>query len=422
MEGNPVHPVAATGPVAAVDEAAPVAPAQPKARGAFAPPVELPLPWQRGFHIAIGIGAVVTILGWILAPKLACAGVLLASHYALGIGLGGLLFVVFGYITSAGWHVAFRRVPEAMAGTLPIGAAVTLVALVGFHWLYEWSHSDVVAKDALLQEKSFWLNIGGFLTRGVLILAIWLGFAWLVRRISAEQDKTGDTRAVRRNTALSAGFIVVFAITFSIASFDWLMSLEPHWYSTVYAVYNFSGLFVSALSAMMILLIALRRMGPLKGILRDDHLHDLAKLIFGFATFWGYIWFCQYMLIWYGNIPEETAYYTARSEGAWGVLMLVNLVVNWLIPFLVLLPRPAKRNESILINVSILLLAGRWLDLYMMINPSVSPDGPRFGPWAIAPMLVAVPLVVIWFFRTLGRGNVLPIGDPMLGESLHHHT
>ncbi len=422
MEGNPVHPVAAAGSVADVVDPPPAAAPVPSKAASLTPPVVLPSGWQRGLTVAIASGALLTILGFVFARERACAGMLLASHYAIGIGLGGLMFLVLGYVTQAGWHTAFRRVPEAMAGTLPVGAALTGVALLGFTWLYEWSHADAVAGDALLQEKSFWLNTGFFLARAAIVLALWLVFARLMRRTSVEQDSTGDVRAVGRLSALSAVFLVIFAITFSVASFDWLMSLEPHWYSTVYAVYNFAGLFVSALAAMLILLIVLRRMGPLKGILRDDHLHDVARLTFGFATFWGYIWFCQYMLIWYGNIPEETAYYVTRSNGAWKVLMLVNPIVNWLIPFLVLLPRPAKRSESILIKVATLLLLGRWLDLYLMINPSIAPGGPALGIWDLAPLLVALPLVVLWCYRVLGRRNLLPVGDPSLGESLHHHT
>jgi hypothetical protein len=416
MEGNPVHPVAAAGPVAVADAAPRPVPAPPPI-----PPVRLPVRVDRGLRALAVIGAILTLVGWILARERTCGGILLASHYVLGLGLGGLVFIVLGYATRAGWMAAFRRVPEAMAGTIPLGAVLTLVAFLGMSWLYHhWMHP--APDDHLLQEKGSWLNVGGFVARAIVVLAVWCAFGWAIRRVSTRQDETGDPAATNRNAMLSGLFLVVFALTFSLASFDWIMSLEPHWYSTVFAVYDFAGLFVSALAAMLILLIALRRMGPLAGILSDDHLHDIAKLTFGFATFWGYIWFCQYMLIWYGNIPEETAYFVARREGAWSVLTLVNPVVNWLIPFLVLLPREAKRRESLLLKVAALLLLGRWLDLYQMINPSISPGGPAVGFWEFAPLAVALPLFVFAFFRVLARARILPIRDPMLGESLHHHV
>lgn len=379
--------------------------------------IALPLRWRNALRGLVVLGALLTLLGWTLAPGRTWPSLLLGAFYALGIGLGGLLFVVFSYVTRAGWSVAFRRVPEAMAATLPWGAALMVLALPGMPWLYEWTHEGAVTGG-----KAAWLDTGSFVIRALLYLAVWVVFAWMIRTVSRRQDTSGDMEATARNTALSAAFLVVFAITFSLASFDWLMSLEPHWYSTVFAVYNFSGLFLASLAALTVLLVALRRLGPLHGVVRPDHLHDIGKLTFGFATFWAYIWFCQHMLIWYGHLPEETAYYAVRQEGAWGPLMVLNPVVNWLIPFLALLPRPAKRRESVMLNVAILLLVGRWLDLYLMIVAPFSPGSPPFGIWEIGPTLLALPLVVLVLLRALRLAPLVPAGDPMLGESLRHHT
>ena len=384
--------------------------------------VALPARWRRGLIGVAAAGGLLTALGLIVDPVHAWPNVLLAAFFALCIGLGGLLFVAFAYVTKAGWSVAFRRVPEAMAGTLPVGVGAMALALAGMGWLYEWSHADAVASDPLLQEKSVWLNAGAFVVRSILYLVVWLAMAAAILRVSRNQDRTGSVEATGRNVVLSTLFIVLFAVTFSMACFDWLMSLEPHWFSTVFALYNATGLFLAALAALTLLLIALRRLGPMRHVVRADHFHDIGRLMIGFSVFWAYLWFCQHMLIWYGNIPEETAYYALRQNGAWGPILVLNPVVNWLIPFLVLLPRAAKRSETVMRNVALLLLCGRWLDLYFMILPPFRPEAPAFGPWEIGPVAAALALTVLAFFRALRRAPLLPRKDPMLVESLNHHV
>jgi hypothetical protein len=381
-----------------------------------------PANWTRRLGLAADVAIGVTLLGVVLAPGEAAPALLIASQYVLGLALGGLAFVAFSYVTKAGWSVAIRRIPECFASTLPLGILLTLGALLLFPWLYEWSHAEVVARDAILQSKQAWLNVGFFWIRALVCMGVWLLFARALLGTSSRQDLDGDARATGRNVALSAGFLAAFALTFSVASFDWLMSLEPHWFSTVYAVYNFSGLFVSALSAILVVVIMLRRLGPLEGILRPDHVHDLARLLFGFTVFWAYIWFCQYMLIWYANLPEETVWLTARETGGWRVLTLANLLVNFLVPFLVLLPRPAKRSESIVLKVAVLLLVGRWLDLYLMVAPASRPLDPTPSLWDASAMVLALALFALALLRVLGRTRLVPTGDPMLEESLHHRT
>jgi hypothetical protein len=225
----------------------------------------------------------------------------------------------------------------------------------------------------------------------------------------------------RRCTALSAGFLVAFAITFSLASFDWLMSLQPEWYSTIFAVYNFAGSFVSGLAVISITAIILRRQGALAGVFSEHHLHDLGKLLLGFSTFWVYMWFCQFMLIWYGNLPEEVTYYQWRHQGAWAVLSVASLLANWVIPFLVLLPRQAKRDESQMLRICSLLLVGRWLDLYIMVQPVFEERAPVLGLWEVAPLVGSAALFVLFLRRGLASADLVPHGDPYLQESLEHH-
>jgi hypothetical protein len=303
-------------------------------------------------------------------------------------------------------------VAEGLVSTLPLGAVLVLLTLFGSGTLYEWTHAEAVAASPLLQGKSGWLDLPFFVGRAVIYLAVWLLFSRAFLRTSRRQDVTGGLAANRRSMVLSATFMPAFIITFSLASFDWLMSLQPEWYSTIFAVYNFAGSFVSGLAVIAITAIVLRRRGPLAGIVTGHHLHDLGKLILGFSSFWAYIWFSQYMLIWYGNLPEEVTYYEWRHSGAWAVLSAANLLANWVIPFLALLS---------LLRVCSLLLVGRWLDLYLMTQPVFEKHAPVLGIWEIAPVLGAAALFVLLLRRGLGAADLVPRGDPYLEESLRHH-
>ncbi|MFW6175812.1 MAG: hypothetical protein ACOC7L_03215, partial [Acidobacteriota bacterium] len=205
------------------------------------------------------------------------------------------------------------------------------------------------------------------------------------------------------------------------ATVDWAMSLEPHWYSTIYGVYHFAGLFVAGLSALILLVVRLQRGGPLAGRATAEHLHDLGKLLFAMTTFWAYIWFSQYMLIWYGNLAEEVTHFTVRSEGPWAPLFWVNPIVGWVVPFLVLLPRGPKRDATVLSRVAGLLLAGHALDLYLAVYPTVHAGGPVFGGWEAGIALGTFGLVALVLHRALAGAPAVPVGDPHLAESLHHH-
>jgi len=377
--------------------------------------------WSRVLLWTMATAAVVTAIGIFAAPHRTWPNVLIAAIYFIDLGLAGMLFLAFHYVTTAGWSVCLKRIAEAMASTLPAGAALVGFMLFGIGVLYEWDHADALASHPVLQEKSGWLNPPFFIGRAIVILMVWVLFYRALVHASRRQDTTGGIAGNRRCTTLSAVFLVLFSITFSVASFDWLMSLQAEWYSTIFAAYNFAGAFLSGLATIAIIAIMLRRQGVLEGVVTGHHLHDLGKLILGFSTFWIYIWFCQYMLIWYGNLPEEVTYFIHRHAGAWAVLSTANLLANWAIPFLVLLPRPAKHDENRLLRVCVLLLVGRWLDLYLMVQPVFEPAAPVLGIWEVAPVLGAAALF-LWFLRKgLAAANMVPSGDPYLEESLHHH-
>jgi hypothetical protein len=215
----------------------------------------------------------------------------------------------------------------------------------------------------------------------------------------------------------------VYAITFSLASADWMMALEPMWFSTMWGVYNFSGMIQAALAVVIILGLILRSNdGPLHGVFNDEHLHDLGKLLLGFSCFWMYIWFSQYMLIWYSNIPEETSYFITRTHGPWGPIVVVSIVLNWVIPFFVLLPKPAKRSSGIMMKVAIVVLIGRWVDLYVMVFPSTLGESPVFGIWEVASICCLLGTAGLLLLRSFAAAPPLPRNDPFLSESLHYHA
>ena len=275
-------------------------------------------------RLAVALGGVTALLGLFLAPQRIWPMLLLASYALIGLGLAGVFFVALQYVTGASWCVALRRIPEAMTAALPVGGLGLAAVLLARPSLYPWVAATWEAGEGYLGFKRAWLSQPFFLARSAVYLLIWLLFAWALVRTSRRQDSTGDIRLTRRNARLSAAFMVLFSVTFWLASYDWIMSLEPHWYSTIFGVYNFAGMFTSGLAVIAILAVWLQRAGPLRHTVNKEHLHDLGQLIVAFSTFWAYIWFSQYMLIWYANLPEETAYFIRRIEPVWASLFVLN--------------------------------------------------------------------------------------------------
>jgi hypothetical protein len=366
------------------------------------------------------VGAVIAGTGMIAAPARTWASWLIVSYVALGMGLAGLCFVAVHYTTGAGWSVAIRRAPEALAGTLPYTTALLIVALLAHPRLYQWTFDPIDPANTAMTFKRWWLSRPFFLVRAGGYCLLWIAFAQAIRSRSARQDQDADARWTAANRRWAAGFLVVFGVTFTLASFDWIMSLEPFWYSTIFSVYNFAGLFLGGLSAIILLVLWLERRGPLQGILNDEHLHDLAKLLFAFSTFWMYIWFSQYMLIWYTDIPVEASHFARRTAAGWAPLFVVNVALNWTMPFLLLLRRNAKRLRSLVGRVAVIVLLGRWVDVYLMIYPALLGDRPHLGIWEIGLTVGGLGFFGLALARCLGAAQTVPVGDPQLTESLQY--
>lgn len=376
----------------------------------------------QSLSIIVAIAAIVAAIGIVLVPGRIWPNILLASYYLLGLGLAGAMLLAFAALSNAGWLAAIRRVPEAVASNVYVGGLLMIITLIGTHHLYEWSHTEVVAADPILRSKSAWLNVPFFSLRTFIYVSLWSGLIWMMLRLARREGMNGDLGVYEKEKKLAGVFIVVMALTFWLASMDWIMSIEPHWFSTIFGIYHFSGIFLTGIAAIAIVVIILKRMGPLAKVVREDHLHDLGKLLFAFSTFWMYIWFSQYILIWYANIPEETSYFIRRETAGWGTFMILNLLFNWVIPFVFLLPKAAKRNEGLLLKVSIAVMIGHWIDLFWMILPPFMPETPNVHVWEVAPLAGAIALFFLITFRALSKTGLVPTRDPMLVESLHYHA
>ena len=376
-----------------------------------------------GYALAVPmvIGLIAFVAGIIVTPHRAWLNLLVNNFYFLGLAVTAGVFIAMHYLSGAGWPTAIRRIPEAMTAFIPFGAGAMLLLILGSHSVYEWTHSDVVARDAILKAKSGYLNMPFFVVRMFAFIGVWF---WLCRemvRQSRAQDTDGALGHTNRNFKLSAIFTVTYAITFTFASIDWVMSLDPHWYSTLFPWYMFAGAMVNMFAVLTLLLILLRRKGLYREV-NDHHFHDLGKYIFGFSFFWGYLWFSQFMLIWYSNIPEETVYFAVRQSDGWYGLFLANVIINLFIPFLYLLPARFKMTEKTLLPVCALIIVGRWLDLYIMVMPSHFKEGPSIGWMEIFMFVGMAGFFVTVFDQALRGAKLVPEKDPYIEESLHHHA
>lgn len=350
---------------------------------------------------------------------------LVSFCYFLSLSLGALVFVMIQHLSRAGWSVVLRRISEAVAANTMFLVVLFVPILFGMQHLYPWTRPDLVATDSLLQWKQPYLNVPFFILRCLVYFGVWCGWAYFLLRSSQEQDNSHAVDLTLRMERWSAPGILLFALTVTFASFDLLMSRDPHWFSTIYGVYYFSGSFLGFISLLPVVLFLLRMNGYLKKSVTPEHFHDLGKLMFGFTVFWAYIAFSQFMLIWYAHLPEETGWYSRRLEGQWGWLSLLLLIGHFIVPFLGLLSRYQKRRLRFLAPWGVYILVMHWFDLFWLIMPEYywGAEGVDTGviPFHI---LDLTTLLGIGGFFTAGtiqwlRGySLIPEGDPRLKESL----
>lgn len=360
--------------------------------------------------------------GIAMDPHRGWAALLLNHYYFMSFALGGMFIAAIQWLTSAMWSAPVRRVSESFTAYLPVVLIGFALIAIGIPHIFEWSHPDVVKGDLVLEHKAGYLNPTFFIIRNVIAILIWVFFARKMVGNSVRQDADGDIAHTERNKVLAPIYIILFAVTFTMASFDLLMSLDPHWFSTMFGVYCFAGLFYSSLALTTILAIYLRRAGYLKDIVNDNHLHDLGKFMFAFTVFYGYIGFSQFMLIWYANMPEEIMYFDHRWVGGWKVISTMLLLGKFLVPFMALLPREAKRSESRLLKVGFWMLLMQWMDLIWIIQPEFFKEGPKVGWMEVGGLVGFAGLFGFMVIRFMGRNNLVAIKDPKIIESVFHHN
>ncbi|MCA9549659.1 MAG: hypothetical protein KC933_06465 [Myxococcales bacterium] len=353
---------------------------------------------------------------------------LVAFAYFLAIALGGLFFVTLQHLTRAGWSVAVRRLAEVVAGTLPVLALLSLPIVIptflGNHALYHWADPAARQEDHLLHHKEAYLNNTFFLIRMVVFFGFWSLLARYFLKNSTKQDETGDPEITTKQQKLSAPAMILFALTLTYGAVDLLMSLVPHWFSTIIGVYYFAGAMMSAMATLIVLAKYLQGKGKLGDIVTVDHYHDLGKLMFAFTFFWAYIAFSQFMLIWYGNIPEDTIWYAPRQVGQWIPFSIALILVHFAIPFVGVMSRHAKRKTGILLFWAIWLLFAHWMDMFYVVKPTmIIEHGGEAGMLHLSLMDPLCWVGVLGFFiAAIGMGlkkhRLVPVKDPRLTESL----
>jgi hypothetical protein len=377
--------------------------------------------WNRLPLIGAG-GAVLGVLGCAILgagnPRQFFFSWLVAFLFFLSLAVGALFFVLIQYATQGGWGIVVRRIGETSFATIPVMAALFVPVLLGLPHLYEWTHADAVARDALLQWKSPYLNVPFFLVRAAVYFVCWSFIALMYYRGSRGQDATGDPAVSARLRRFAGPAIIVLALTSSFASVDWIMSLTPHWYSTIFGVYFFAGAFVGFIALLSVMAVAMRQAGLLDTVVTAEHLHDLGKLLFAFTAFWAYIAFSQFFLIWYANLPEETVWYEARLKGSWTAVSLLLMAGHFGAPFFYLMGRAVKRRGWTLAVGGVWLLAMHFVDLYWQVMPTLHPEGLSPSLLDVAAFLAVGGCYVATAGWLLRRQALVPLRDPRLAESL----
>jgi hypothetical protein len=373
---------------------------------------------QRRLLAAGGVGAALSALGLFLNPTQFLQSYLMAYMLWLGVTLGCLALGMIHQLSGGAWGVLIRRPIGAATRVLPVLTLLFLPIALGMSRMYPWMQADLVAHDEVLQHKHVYLNAPFFLARAALYFVAWNAISYFLNAWSLEQDRTGNPLLARRMQLLSGAGLVVYGVTITFASFDWMMSLEPHWFSTIYGVLIMGGQGLSSLAFLIIALVWLSRRPPLDRVVVPGHFHDLGNLMLAFVMLWAYFSFSQYLIIWSGNLPAEIAWYLHRMQTGWRPVAIVLILFHFAVPFVVLLSRTVKRHPHLLVKVAIAVLVVRLVDLFWLIGPEFHEHG-----IGISWMDLVLPLTLgaLWtaaFVAQLRGRAILPVHDPEFDETL----
>lgn len=371
--------------------------------------------------LSVGIiGLIASAIGYFINTDQFFFSYLTSFVFFTSFALAALILVMIHHITRSSWGITIRRIPEALSSYLWIWAIFAIPVLFGIHTLYHWSHSDAVAADPILLGKSAYLNQTFFIIRQFVYFAIWGWLGYKLHQTSVEQDETGDWGLQTLQRKISAPGILLFALTVAFASFDWLMSIDPHWFSTMFGVYFFAMSFQALFPALILLVFFFHKKGILKNTIGSAHIYDLGAWFFAFTVFYAYIAFSQFLLIYYANIPEETLWFHHRMEGGWEFIAYGLLFGRFIIPFLMLLNRSTKKKTKVLIITSVLVIVMHFLEVFWIVMP-VFEHGIHMSWIDIATLLGLGGVFLALFFSRLRQHKIVPVNDPKLEESLSKH-
>ena len=373
--------------------------------------------------VLMAIGIISLGIGFVIYkdnPERIWANLLLDSVFFLGIVMASAFFMAAHYVAWGGWWVVLRRVAESISSLLPYAVGIlALVLILGHHQLYEWTHKEVVDADPILKGKTAYLNLPFFFIRFAFFLGILIFFNWLMRKSSMNEDKIGGMTEHKASLKWASLFLLFFAVYISVSAWDWIMSLDPHWFSTMFAWYAFASYWVSGISVLTLTVVYLKRKGYLSFV-TENHLHDLGKYMFAFTVFWTYVTYDQFMLIWYANIPEETIYFKQRFMNYEGLFFLV-WILNFIVPFFSLIRRDEKRKMKSLTIVACIIILGHFLDYYLMVMPATVKENHSFGIVELGLPCFYIGLFLYMVFAYMAKLPLLAKNSPYLKESLNHH-
>tara|TARA_A100001011_G_scaffold9685_1_gene10842 strand:- start:25555 stop:26901 length:1347 start_codon:yes stop_codon:yes gene_type:complete len=347
------------------------------------------------------------------------AAIYVPALFFMMISLGVLAFYAIQRASQAGWSIVLYRIMEGITGYLFLGCLFVLIILgfsaLKFNHLFIWMDPEVVSHDEIIRNKIGYLNIPFFFIRSIIYIAGWVIYREITRRLSLQQDENNDISVHKKLFKFSAGFLVFFLVSESMMSWDWIMSIDPHWFSTLFGWYVFAGMFVSGITTIALITIYLKSKNYLEFV-NNSHIHDLAKFMFGVSIFWAYLWFSQFMLIWYSNIPEEVTYFITRIED-YNFLFFGMVVLNLIFPLIVLMNSDFKKTNFIVILTGIVIIIGHYIDVYNMIMPSAVGDMWSFGPAEIGGFMFFLGIFLYVVFRAISKAPILAKGDPFIEES-----
>ena len=347
------------------------------------------------------------------------AAIYVPALFFMMISLGVLAFYAIQRASQAGWSIVLYRIMEGITGYLFLGCLFVLIILgfsaLKFNHLFIWMDPEVVSHDEIIRNKIGYLNIPFFFIRSIIYISGWVIYREITRRLSLQQDENNDISVHKKLFKFSAGFLVFFLVSESMMSWDWIMSIDPHWFSTLFGWYVFAGMFVSGITTIALITIYLKSKNYLEFV-NNSHIHDLAKFMFGVSIFWAYLWFSQFMLIWYSNIPEEVTYFITRIED-YNFLFFGMVVLNLIFPLIVLMNSDFKKTNFIVILTGIVIIIGHYIDVYNMIMPSAVGDMWSFGPAEIGGFMFFLGIFLYVVFRAISKAPILAKGDPFIEES-----